>query len=70
MPVSLRRLPSGTLVLLKRCEVCDADASTGEGVYYRKALLALEAGDKAKAKQLLGRWYCGEHARERDGQWR
>ena len=62
MPVSLRRLPSGALVLLKRCEACDADASAGRDVHYRKALLALEAGDKIKAKQLLGMWFCGEHA--------
>lgn len=62
MPVSLKKLKSsGALVLVRRCEVCGAEACFGFGVSLRLALNALAAGDVAKARRHLGRWYCGEH---------
>lgn len=63
MPVSLKKIrESGALVLEKRCETCDAPhASFGVGVNMRAAMRALDEGNKVKAKQHLGKWYCGQH---------
>lgn len=66
MPISLKRAPSGALLIFTLCEVsgCEMHACYGKDVHYRKALLSLEGGDKSRAKALLGRWYCRKHWKE------
>lgn len=47
--------------LVFRCEVCGAPACFGFGVQYRAALKAREDGQDAKAREFIGRWFCGSH---------
>lgn len=48
-------------VFIHTCEVCGEWGCFGFGVSYKAALNAVDKGDIAGGKELLGRWYCLEH---------
>lgn len=64
MPVSVQRLRStGATILTGRCEVegCREHAPFGVEGYIMQAFKALEAGEKDRAKLLLGKRFCEQH---------
>jgi hypothetical protein len=62
MPVRTQKIQGGGVVIDKRCEVCGSpDAPFGFGVHYFGALRQNAKGNLQRAKELLGKWYCGEH---------
>lgn len=65
MPVRTRIIrETGASVLEHWCEVCGKDAYFGYGASLLRAYKAKDAGNIDLAKELLGKWYCGEHKPE------
>jgi hypothetical protein len=58
MPISTQQ---GHIIM--RCEVCNERALFGYGADFTAALLQFQKGNKERAKQLMGEWYCSEHKR-------
>lgn len=64
MPVRLGKIPgTGADAFLHTCEVCGENACFGVAKSYKRALDAIEKGQIALAKELLGKWYCLIHWR-------
>ena len=64
MPIIVTKIPeTGAIVYEHFCEICGGYATFGIDVFLKKAFNALDRKDIKLAKELLGKWYCGEHWR-------
>lgn len=60
MPVHIETIKdTEAQAIIHTCENCGAPAFFGIGVSLRKALNAVVKGRLELAKELLGKWYCG-----------
>lgn len=61
MPIRIGKIKeTGATAFLHTCEICGEYACFGFGVSFNKALILINKGLIKEAKELLGKWYCGD----------